>query len=865
MSSGSPNVPLDRANSARLVRKIEVTVTNAGAQSSHNSLAVPEELTLLHADDLIKRDVFQLPSPFPLLLLYSAATRPTVSSQPYATHQGPTLPATTSPFWATSASFEVEVEEGVWGRVRLHDQAKWTKKGQGYLGEVTLGNLWQLFPLEQGGEVHLTRPLEKGSGNVAVSGKLVLSLRCDGPPHLRSSAPAPTSTSTSSTLPYEHPSRAQAAYPLATAAAVRDPLYAGAAQPFLPPHLAPPPRHAPAARIDSGTVAASAGSMQRRLTLAEHRRGAATVIGIDDALDTASGVGITSAPALGAPSSSSAAAPSSSSSPPAPVGDPDALGPLPEGWEARTSPTGRPYFVDHVGRRTTWHDPRKALVRARERARRAVMTAAGVGEGEDASAGAGDGLAAGAAALTVGGPEGAAVEAGAAVSSSATAGASQTSSRAGRAAELDVSDEQLGPLPSGWERRTTPSGRAYFVDHNTKTTSWDDPRLPSSSVEGDQSKRAFRRKLIYFRSQPALRPLGGGCRIIVRREHLFEDAFAEMMKYSGEDLRKRLMVSFQGEEGVDFGGVSREFFFMLSHEIFNPSYCLFEPTEKTSYTLQVNPNSGVNEDHLSYFQFVGRCVGLAIFHRRFLDVHFSTAIYKTCLGRTIGLEDMAVIDSQMHQSLTWMSENDITDIIELDFTAQHESFGTLETTELVPGGADIAITEDNKHEYIQLLCQHRLRGRVEQQLEAFKLGLGEIVPLKELQVFDEKEFELIVSGVSELDLVDWEKHTDYRGYQKDDQLVRWFWQVVGTWDLEKKARLLQFTTGTSRVPVNGFKDLQGSDGPRRFTLEKTGDISQLPRSHTCFNRLELAPYPTYEMLEQKLTFAVENTLGFALE
>ncbi|KPV75697.1 uncharacterized protein RHOBADRAFT_35425 [Rhodotorula graminis WP1] len=603
-----------------------------------------------------------------------------------------------------------------------------------------------------------------------------------------------------------HPSRAQPAYPLAAEAAARDPLYAGAAQPFLPSHLrpaaathlAPHPHHGPSARIDSGTAAASAGSIQRRLTLAEHRRGAATVIGIDDALDTASGVGITSAPAGAA----SSAAPSPAPAPP--HGDPDALGPLPDGWEARTSPTGRPYFVDHVGRRTTWHDPRKALVRARERARRAVLAAAGV-------------------------------------------------------------EEQLGPLPSGWERRTTPSGRAYFVDHNTKTTSWDDPRLPSSSVEGDQSKRAFRRKLIYFRSQPALRPLGGGCRIIVRREHLFEDAFAEMMKYSGEDLRKRLMVSFQGEEGVDFGGVSREFFFMLSHEIFNPSYCLFEPTEKTSYTLQVNPNSSINEDHLSYFQFVGRCVGLAIFHRRFLDVHFSTAIYKTCLGRTIGLEDMAVIDQQMHQSLTWMSENDITDVIELDFTAQHESFGTLETTELVPGGADIAITEDNKHEYIQLLCQHRLKGRVEQQLEAFKLGLGEIVPLKELEVFDEKEFELIVSGVSELDLTDWEKHTDYRGFHKDDQLVRWFWQVVGTWDLEKKARLLQFTTGTSRVPVNGFKDLQGSDGPRRFTLEKSGDISQLPKSHTCFNRLELAPYPTYDMLEQKLTFAVENTLGFSLE
>ncbi|BGP45810.1 hypothetical protein JCM10450v2_001640 [Rhodotorula kratochvilovae] len=795
MSGFSTGAPSDA--STRLVRKVKVAVTTA--------------------DDLIKRDVFLLPSPFPLLLLYSASTRPTVSAQPYATHNGPTLPNTVSPFWGNNASWEVEVEEGVWARVRVHDQAKWTKKGQ--------VQHFASYAWNKADDVQITRPLEKGSGNVAVSGKLVLHLRSDNPPYPAgpaSSAPAPSPALLAPASPFR-PSRT----------------HGGGAAPFLPPHMraaaaADPFRSASAptlappgpARIDSGTAAASAGTIQRRLTLAEHRRGAATVVSIDDALDTASAVGTSSAaPAHAGPAL------------PAVAEEPD-LGPLPEGWEARMSPTGRPYFVDHREQRTTWHDPRKALLRARERARRAVLAAAGPGaEGEAATP----------------------------TSASAVQEAQVTQRTGAASAEIEISEEQLGPLPSGWERRATPSGRAYFVDHNTKTTSWDDPRLPSSTAEGDQSKRAFRRKLIYFRSQPALRPPGGGCRIIVRREHLFEDAFAEVMKYPGEELRKRLMVSFKHEEGVDFGGVSREFFFILSHEIFNPSYCLFEPTEKTSYTLQVNPNSGINEDHLSYFQFVGRCVGLAIFHRRFLDVHFAPSIYKTCLSRTITLDDMAVIDQQMHQSLTWMSEHDITDIIDHDFTTQHESFGSLETTELLPGGAHIPVTEENKHEYVQLLCQHKLRGRVEAQLEAFKLGLGEIVPLKELEVFDEKEFELIVSGVSELDLKDWETHTDYRGYSKDDQLVRWFWQVIGTWDLEKKARLLQFTTGTSRVPVNGFKDLQGSDGPRRFTLEKSGEITQLPKSHTCFNRLEIPPYPNYEMLEQKLAFAVENTLGFSLE
>lgn len=91
----------------------------------------------------------------------------------------------------------------------------------------------------------------------------------------------------------------------------------------------------------------------------------------------------------------------------------------------------------------------------------------------------------------------------------------------------------------------------------------------------------------------------------------------------------------------------------------------------------------------------------------------------------------------------------------------------------------------------------------------------------------------------------------------NDEVIQWFWKCVRSWPPERKSRLLQFATGTSRIPVNGFKDLQGSDGPRRFTIEKSGDPSQLPKSHTCFNRIDLPPYKDYASLEYKLTLAVE--------
>ena len=101
-------------------------------------------------------------------------------------------------------------------------------------------------------------------------------------------------------------------------------------------------------------------------------------------------------------------------------------------------------------------------------------------------------------------------------------------------------------------------------------------------------------------------------------------------------------------------------------------------------------------------------------------------------------------------------------------------------------------------------------------------------------MFDERELELLIGGIADIDVEDWKKHTDYRGYQEGDEVIQNFWKIIRTWDAEQKSRLLQFATGTSRIPVNGFKDLQGSDGPRRFTIEKAGEINALPKSHTWY-------------------------------
>lgn len=482
-------------------------------------------------------------------------------------------------------------------------------------------------------------------------------------------------------------------------------------------------------------------------------------------------------------------------------------GEMPAGWEQRYTPEGRVYFVDHNTRTTTWVDPRR-----QQYIRMYGQNAGGTGTVQ----------------------------------------------------QQPVS--QLGPLPSGWEMRLTNTARVYFVDHNTKTTTWDDPRLPSSLDQNvPQYKRDFRRKLIYFRSQPALRPLPGQCHIKIRRDHIFEDSYAEIMRQSSGDLKKRLMIKFEGEDGLDYGGLSREFFFLLSHEMFNPFYCLFEYSAVDNYTLQMNPHSGINPEHLNYFKFIGRVLGLSIFHRRFVDAFFVVSFYKMILSKKCTLADMESIDADFFRSLTWILENPIEGILDLTFSTEDDRFGETVTLDLKPGGRDIEVTDGNKAEYVELVTEWRIQKRIEEQFVAFKAGFNELVPQELINVFDERELELLIGGIADMDVDDWKKHTDYRGYTETDEIIQMFFKLITSWDNEKRARLLQFATGTSRIPIGGFKDLQGSDGPRRFTIEKAGEVTQLPKAHTCFNRIDLPPYTTYEELEKKLSYSVDETMGFGTE
>lgn len=473
---------------------------------------------------------------------------------------------------------------------------------------------------------------------------------------------------------------------------------------------------------------------------------------------------------------------------------------LPPGWEMRIAPNARPFFIDHNTKTTTWEDPRlKFPVHMRTKA--------------------------------------------------------------------SLNPNDLGPLPPGWEERIHLDGRTFYIDHNNKITQWEDPRLQNPAITGPAVpySREFKQKYDYFRKKlkkPADIP--NRFEMKLHRNNIFEESYRRIMSVKRPDvLKARLWIEFESEKGLDYGGVAREWFFLLSKEMFNPYYGLFEYSATDNYTLQINPNSGLcNEDHLSYFTFIGRIAGLAVFHGKLLDGFFIRPFYKMMLVKQITLKDMESVDSEYYNSLKWILENDPTEL-DLRFCIDEENFGQTYQVDLKPNGSEMVVTNDNKREYIDLVIQWRFVNRVQKQMNAFLEGFTELIPIDLIKIFDENELELLMCGLGDVDVNDWRQHSLYKnGYCPNHPVIQWYWKAVLLMDAEKRIRLLQFVTGTSRVPMNGFAELYGSNGPQLFTIEQWGSPDKLPRAHTCFNRLDLPPYDSFEDLREKLLMAVENAQGF---
>jgi len=358
----------------------------------------------------------------------------------------------------------------------------------------------------------------------------------------------------------------------------------------------------------------------------------------------------------------------------------------------------------------------------------------------------------------------------------------------------------------------------------------------------------------------------GSIRLHIRRDHVFEDAYHQLCLRNAEEMRGRLHITFRNEQGVDAGGLSREFFGILAKEIFNPNYALFTSTED-GCTFQPNPNSNVNPDHLSYFRFVGRIVGKAVADGYLLDSHFTRSLYKHMLGKEPTHHDMEAIDPDYYKNLKTILEYNLGDLcLDLTFSVEDHSFGRNHVVDLIPNGRNVPVTEENKAKYVSLVCQNRMTTAISSQIKAYLDGFYELVSKDLIQIFTPRELELLISGLPDIDMHDLKKNTDYNGWKATDRQIEWFWNVLFSLSRNQKAAFLQFVTGSSKVPLAGFGELPGMRGVQKFSIHKTGgSAGALMSAHTCFNSLDLPVYQSEQELRDKLLYAInEGAVGFLM-
>ncbi|CAF0789519.1 unnamed protein product [Adineta steineri] len=233
----------------------------------------------------------------------------------------------------------------------------------------------------------------------------------------------------------------------------------------------------------------------------------------------------------------------------------------------------------------------------------------------------------------------------------------------------------------------------------------------------------------------------------VRHNHVFEDSFRELSRRTPEDWKHRFYIVFDDKKGQDPDGRLREWYSLITRSMFDSNYALFMiiPGDRLTYTP--SPSSHINTCHLKYFKFIGRIIAKAIFDNKYMNCYFTRSFYKHILGIPICYTDMESVDLQFYKNLVMLLQNDIEQLgLDLTFSLDASEFGENKVIDLLPNGSRIVVTNENKHEFVRLVCQERLIGCIKQQINSFLDGFYDIIPKSLISIFNEQELELLISG-----------------------------------------------------------------------------------------------------------------------
>ena len=394
--------------------------------------------------------------------------------------------------------------------------------------------------------------------------------------------------------------------------------------------------------------------------------------------------------------------------------------------------------------------------------------------------------------------------------------------------------------------------------------------LPRGKKDG-----TFEEKVDYLRfdiSKKKIDFINGAEKLNINREKVLENSLEQ---FKTINLFKELKIIFLGEECQDAGGLIREWLTILFDKILAPETGLFEKSDTDEIGYLVKKNVDPSQENLNKYFFIGQVIAKALLENLTVNCCFNKMVYQLILGEKIELNDLIFIDKPLYNSMKHLvsmkeecSEN--IALCEIYFTYQYEdSDGRIQEENLVEGGYDILVTKDNLDLYIEKRIEHFTKSQL-RGINQIIRGINAIFPVDYLKIFSSDQLGLLINGTPFIDIDDWRMNTNYKNYNDYDNVIIDFWEIISNLSQEELSNFLLFCTGSSRVPIGGFKSLESNRGQiSKFEIVKSeyreGEKNYL-RAHTCFNRLDLPNFPDKNSLNEAIRFALENeVLGFGIE
>ncbi|KAG0038770.1 putative E3 ubiquitin-protein ligase [Podila clonocystis] len=345
----------------------------------------------------------------------------------------------------------------------------------------------------------------------------------------------------------------------------------------------------------------------------------------------------------------------------------------------------------------------------------------------------------------------------------------------------------------------------------------------------------------------------------VRRNNLIEESLTQLSR-NEMDLKKSLRIEFIGEDGVDAGGLRKEWFLLLVRQLFDPQFGMFVYDDQSSYCW-FNPASF---ESLDQFYLVGVVIGLAIYNSTILDLPLPLAVYKKLLNTPVTLEDLATFRPDLAKGFDQLlnyEDDDVEDVFCLNFVGSYEAYGESVEVPLMPDGGNIPVTNHNKRQYVERYANFIMNSSISDQFESFRRGFYLVCGGHALSLFWPEEIEFLVRGSAEpLDIDQLRSVTVYEGFNDEHEVIKNFWSIFKEFDDKNQRRLLQFITASDRYPATGIANLSF-----KITCMGSHDSQRYPTTHTCFNQLCLYNYKGRDKLKNMLMRAMNESEGFGVK